>query len=68
MAKTWEDNNTLKESIFYNRLFQDKELADLYIELKNAIGASDLCDEIATHMDREELKKILNHLVKMYLR
>ena len=67
MNKTWKNNHTLKESSFYNRLFKDKELSDLYEELKNAIGASDLCDEIATQMDKEELKGILNHISEMYL-
>ena len=67
MNKTWKNNNTLKESSFYNRLFKDKELSDLYEELKNAIGASDLCDEIATSMDKEELRGILSHISEMYL-
>ena len=67
MKQTWEDNNNkLRESRFYNRLFRDGELSELYEKLKNAIGASDLCDEIASSMDREELKKILDHLVEMY--
>lgn len=57
----------LRESRFYNHLFKDKELSELYEKLKNAIGASDLCDEISSSMDKEELKKILNHLVEMYL-
>ena len=67
MKKTWKSNNTLKESRFYNRLFRDGELSELYEKLKNAIGASDLCDEIASSMDREELKGILNHISEMYL-
>lgn len=67
MKKTWKSNNTLRESSFYNRLFKDKELSDLYEELKNAIGASDLCDEIATSIDKDELKGILNHISEIYL-
>ena len=68
MRQTWENNNKLKESRFYYNLFKDKELTDLYEELKNAIGADNLCDEIATSIDREELKKILNHLSELYFR
>ena len=68
MAKTWEKNNTLKESRFYNNLFKDKEISDLYEELKEAIGSDNLCDEIATSIDKEELKKILGHLSELYFR
>jgi len=66
MKKTWKNNNTLRESILYNGLYRDGELSELYEKLKNAIGASNLCDEIATHMDIEELRGLLNHISIMY--
>lgn len=68
MIKAWEGNNTLKESRFYNSLFKDKEISDLYEKLKKAIGSDNLCDEIATSIDKEELKKILDHLSELYFR
>ena len=62
-----KERKNIRENNFYNRLFKDKEISGLYEELKNAIGASDLCDEIATSMDKDELKGILNHISEMYL-
>lgn len=66
MKNTWENNNKLYEYNKYNSIFRDKELANLYEGLKKFISADNLCDEIASSINKEELKEILNHISVIY--